>query len=171
MSVNYSVFADVKCGLPKGTPRVMAETTKDRKKDRALEQCYEKVDARDGHRSWISGALLMKKSANPDRQLTRHHMDERSTHPERRADHHNVITVSLREHHWLQCHGVIPVDRRGLETTDARRIAAFAWNRRIVPAGKEPFRVTHELSRRANTNKSQDLPDRPVNVRRRCGSR
>lgn len=134
MAIDWSLFA-----FPKGKPKQLVDHAKGVAAAAALAKCYAKVDARDEGRSWVSGKQLVKSDRNHDTWLTRHHLDGRVG--EKRSDHHFVITVSWTEHQLLESSSLLPVDKRNRDTTDARKIHRFAWNRRIVEPGKEPFRL------------------------------
>jgi hypothetical protein len=54
---------------------------------------------------------------------------------------HGILTVSQFVHGYLQSCAVIPVDAKGRETIRVSKIAGFEWNTRIVPPGKQPFRI------------------------------
>lgn len=134
MPINYSLFA-----FPKGTPRVVDEHRKGVARETALDQCYAKVDRRDEGTSWVTGKILVKSDRNHATWLTRHHL--RGRLGEHRSNPHEVITVSWTEHQLLESCALIPVNRRGHEVADARTIAGFAWNRRLIAPNKEPFRI------------------------------
>lgn len=62
--------------------------------EKALRQCYAKVDARDGKVCRVSGLPLTADHPDPRRRLNRHHMRPRSTAPSDRHSPANVITIS-----------------------------------------------------------------------------
>lgn len=150
MPIDYSAIAAAG-GIPKGTPTNLSKGWKQKAAAAALERCYEKVDERDDLRSWVSGRPLVKALPNlrldPKKWLTRHHLSKRSKEKTRVADLHNVITVSAAEHELLDASALLPVDERGRQVADARKIHHFVWNRNLVPNDREPFRLP-KLARR-----------------------
>jgi len=86
----------------------------------------------------VTGRRLKKGlQGNVDPRIwhTRHHMKERSTHPEDIYDIRNIFVCCWEAHRALQ-DGLIEI-----EGTNADKRLFFRWNRRVVPAGKEPFRI------------------------------
>lgn len=145
MPIDYSVFATVKGGLPKGRPRVLVEHAKDVAADAAMLKAYKKVDDRDDKVCRVTGKTLVANHGNLKLALARHHLDEQSTAKDRKHDPDNILTVSEYVHKFMQAHALIPVDKRGNETTSVRRIWGYAWNRRLVAPNKEPFRLRPEV--------------------------
>lgn len=136
MPFDYSGFS-----FPKGAPRALERHRKGVAKDAALESCYADVDKRDGKRCQVTGVSLTAGAVDEKRRLERNHLKPRSTAPESRADADNVLTVSAFVHALMQASALIAVDAKGRKTMRVSKIAGFQWNRRMVPAGKEPFRL------------------------------
>lgn len=136
MAIDYSVLA-----LPKGTPAALGRHRKRVVRDAALEKAYAAVDARDGRICQVTWKPLLAGHLNDRRALERNHLKPRSTAPAARHDPDNILTVSRFVHRLMQAAALYAVDERKRKTTSVRRIAGFEWNRRQVPAGKEPFRL------------------------------
>lgn len=136
MPIDYSLSA-----FPKHTPSVLQDDAKRRRVQAALDRCYDAVDRRDGKVCRVTGIPLTHKHEDKARRLTRDHLGPRSTYPEDKFNPDNVLTVSWRVHEYLQSSSLIPVDKRGQETRRVSKIHRFEWNRRLVEAGKEPFRI------------------------------
>ena len=136
MPIDYSLLK-----FSKGTPKVLAVHAKDVKTDAALRKAYDKVDARDGKVCQVTGKALIANHGDLKLALARHHLDERSTNKGRRADPDNILTVSEYVHKFMQSGALLPVDKRGKDTTSVKRIAGYQWNPRMVTPGKAPFRV------------------------------
>lgn len=127
--------------FPKNRPAVLERHAKRVKADRELDQAYAVVDARDGKVCQVRGAHLSAGHANPWKRLERHHLDSRSTNPKRRADPDCILTVSGAVHDMFESASLFAVDSKGRETRNVSKIAGYRWNRRMVAAGKEPFRL------------------------------
>lgn len=136
MAIDYSLLP-----LSKGKPQSLVRHSKKVIDEAKLKAAYDKVDLRDKLTCQISGAKLSPGSVNDKRRLERDHLATRGSHPERIYDVDNILTASAFCHSLLQSCSLIPVDKRGEETTHVSKIAGYVWNRRQVSPGKEPFKL------------------------------
>lgn len=131
--IDYSVLA-----IPKHRPESLVRGWKKQERARQMDEAYALVDARDGDICRVTGRRLTKGRPGtvPLRiWLTHHHLKKRSTYPGDKYDPRNIFVVCGQAHRALEgC--LIEV-----EGTNAYRRLIFRWNRRIVPVGKEPFRI------------------------------
>lgn len=127
--------------FPKGRPRDLERHDKQQAAEEALADAYKAVDARDRRICQVTGILLSPGSPDPAKALTRDHLAARGPHPDKVDDPDNILTVSLQVHRLRQAHAILVWDAGGCETTHVHRIAKFAWNRKLVAPGKEPFRL------------------------------
>ena len=125
--------------FPKVPPAVLARHGKKVTADRELAKAYAAVDSRDGKVCRVRGTRLTAGHANEWKRLERHHLDGRVG--DKRADPDGILTVSGGVHALFESAALIAVDRTGAETRRVSQIAGYRWNRRMVPAGKEPFRL------------------------------
>jgi hypothetical protein len=133
MPIDWSVFA-----IPKGQPKHLEKGWKKREKEQRLEAVYALVDARDGQVCRVTGRTLIKGlpgSVAHEKWHTRHHMKKRSTHPEDYFNLANIFVCSWQAHQALESGALLH------EGNDANGRLIFHWNRRVVPVGKEPFRI------------------------------
>lgn len=133
MPIDYSLLA-----IAKGPPKHLTKGWKKREKAARLEAVYALVDARDGSICRVTGRELKKGlpgSVEPRIWHTRHHMQARSTHPEDVYNLANIFVCCWQAHQALQ-DGLIEV-----EGDDANKRLFFRWNRRVITANKEPFRI------------------------------
>lgn len=141
MPIDYSLLK-----FAKGQPKVIERHAKTTKLSADLKACYDAVDVRDGKRCQVRGTSLSVGAVDEWKALERHHLEKRSASKARRADVDNVLTVSRGVHALLESSALIPVDAKGKETTRVSKIAGYRWNRRMVPATKEPFRLKREAA-------------------------
>lgn len=132
-------------GIGKGPTIQLEKGWKDAAFTKALAEAYAIVDERDSNRSRITGIELAHDAADPKRRREHNHLGERSTHPDKVTDPSNIFLCSTYEHGFLTSHAL------EIEGTDANARLIFRWNRRMVPAGKEPFRL---LSKRRSQNRT-----------------
>jgi hypothetical protein len=131
--IDWSLFA-----IAKGPPKRLEKGWKKRERAQRLEDVYALADARDGTVCRVTGRQLKKGLPNTvDAKVwhTRHHMKKRSTHPEDIFNLANIFVCAWEVHQALE-RGEIEI-----EGTDANKRLFFRWNRRLVPVGKEPFRI------------------------------
>lgn len=130
MAIDYSQLA-----ISKGLSAALSRHA--RKVDRAvsLRQAYALVDARDEGISWVSGCYTVPKAADSRQRREHHHLHGRNARPDLRDDPHAIITVSGFEHRLIEDGALVA------EGDDARNPIFWHWNRAMVPAGKEPFRL------------------------------
>lgn len=128
--IDYSVLA-IKKGpsiqLEKGWKKVAFET--------ALAKAYAIVNARDRERSRITGINLFPHTEHLKARREHNHLEPRSTAPDRITDPSNIFLVSNYEHGFITSGALI------VHGKDANKEIRFSWNRNMVPAGKEPFRI------------------------------
>lgn len=140
MAIDYAAIAAVG-GLGKGTPRALSKGWKKAAKDAALQDAYDQVDARDKKRCQVTGVRLTAGHVEDAKALERDHLAPRSTDKARVTDPDNILTVSRKVHQLLQSSALHVLDTHGRETTRVSQIAGFRFNRAMVPAGKEPFKL------------------------------
>jgi hypothetical protein len=124
--------------IRKGPPKRLEKGWKKREQEARLEAVYALVDARDGSVCRVTGRALIKGlpgNVAPQKWHTRHHMKARSTHPEDKFNLANIFVCA-----W-EAHQAIEDCLIEIEGTDANKRLFFRWNRRLVPVGKEPFRI------------------------------
>ena len=119
--------------LAKPAPRALTKAKQRRETNADLEQAYADVDLRDGPQSRISGRWTVSGAVDPRQRREHDHIRPRSTHPELVADQRNIFVCTAEEHQLIHA-GAIEV-----EGTNANKELRFHWNRKIVPAGKEPL--------------------------------
>lgn len=131
MAIDYSLSR-----LPKGTPNRLARGWKKRERDAKLDAAYAHVDQRDGVICRVTGRTLRKGlpgAVPPKFWLTRHHMYGR--HAALLSDVSAIFVCAWDVHQLLELNAI------EIEGTNANRPLFFRWNRRVVPVGKEPFRL------------------------------
>ena len=116
-------------------PAVLARHWKKAEKKQALVDAYTLVDARDQGYSVISGVYTDPGSPDPKRRREHHHLRGRNAAPELVNSQDHILTVSAFEHQLLHAKALL------VEGESMRERLIFSWNREIVPAGKEPFRL------------------------------
>jgi hypothetical protein len=121
--------------LQKPLPRALAKAKQRRAANADLVQAYADVDLRDGPQSRISGRWTVAGAVDPRQRREHDHIRPRSTHPELVADPRNIFVCTAEEHQLIHA-GAIEV-----EGTNANKELRFHWNRKLVPAGKEPFEI------------------------------
>ena len=103
--------------------------------EKKLAAAYERVNLRDDHRSVISGTPLLASTSNDKQRREHNHLGRRSTYPSLRTAVKNIFLVSSYEHGFLTRNELL------VHGADANKRLTFSWNRRLGPAGKEPFRI------------------------------
>lgn len=159
MAIDYAAIAAAG-GIPKSKPGVLSRHERRVSKDAALKKAYDAVDARDGKRCQVRGTRLFVGHVNEWKALERDHLGPRSTHPEDRAEPDNILTVSRGVHALLQAGALVPVDKKGRETIRVSKIAGYRWNRNLIEAGKEPFRLAEKNLRDRFAMSSDECPKR-----------
>lgn len=139
MAIDYSLLR-----FSKGKPLSIAKHEKGVALAADIVRAYAKVDARDGKVCQVTGKPLTANHGDLKLALARHHLANRSTAKDRRADADNILTVSEYVHKFMQSGALLPIDKRGKETTSVKRIAGFQWNPRMVK--KAPFRVVKKAA-------------------------
>ena len=139
MAIDWSLLK-----FGKGKPRIVTAHEKTTALDAALRKAYEKVDKRDGKVCQVTGRPLTANHPDLKLALERHHLDERSGHKDRVADADNILTCSTFAHKYLQSGALLPVDKRGKDTTSVKKIAGYKWNPRLVK--RPPFRVQKQVA-------------------------
>ena len=134
MAIDYSAIAAAG-GIGKGIPRDLAKGWKKAEFKKQMDAAYAVVNQRDGDRSRLTGIELRADHPNPKCRREHNHLEERSTNPARRTDPSNIFLCSTFEHKFITNNSII------IEGTDANEKLIFHWNRRIVPPGKEPFKL------------------------------
>ncbi len=125
---------------PKHTPAPVARHWRATANDAKLEHAYRAVELREDNHCQVTGVPLVPKSPNDKRRREHHHLTGRRVRPEWRHRPERILLVSADVHRLLESHALQP------DGCDARKPIRFAWNRRIVPAGKEPFRLRREVA-------------------------
>lgn len=150
--IDYSVF-DGAGGFPKGTPKVVARKSKQRKEAKDWRATKKTVDARDkdpdteSPTCFITGKRLQV--VNPLDKWTfrdRAHLEGRSQNKARRYVAANVISVSRGVHELIDASALLLLNKRGLAATSVKTIDAVAWNRRVVAKGDAPCRIRRGLA-------------------------
>lgn len=130
MAIDYSVFA-----IPKGKPGVLTKGWKKRDNETRMQEAFDAVDKRDGLISRISGQQLFTTTSDPKLLRDHCHLRGRNVAPEDKYDPAKIFNASRYEHKLYDAHAI------EVEGTDASGYLIFRWNRRIVPAGQEPFKL------------------------------
>lgn len=139
MGIDYSVLP-----LSKGTPRQLTRGWKKTANEARMQAAFDAVDARDKGISRISGKETFTGTSN-EKVLRDHcHFRGRNADPVEKYNQKRIFTATREEHKAYDAH---LLEREG-EDADKRLI--FRWNRRLVPVGKEPFRIA---SKRRSQNK------------------
>jgi hypothetical protein len=133
--------AHFKSDLP---PKVLERHSKKLDAEKALAEAYKQVDARDGRKCRATGRPLTPGAVLPQMRLERHHLAKRSTHKGLVAEVSNIVTLAA------DCHQLVEAGALEIEGTNADGRLVFRWNRKMVAAGKEPFKL---LSKRKSQNK------------------
>jgi hypothetical protein len=128
--IDYSQFA-----FPKGQPKVLAKADTRREAEKALRDAYKAVDARDKKTCRATGRPLVAGAVDPRMRLERHHIQKRSTDKRLIDDPVNIVTVAGDVHQLLEAHAL------EIEGVNADKRLVFRWNRAMVAAGKEPFKL------------------------------
>lgn len=113
--------------------RALGKSQKRREATAALEDAYAEVDLRDGPQSRVTGRWTVPGAVDPRVRREHDHIKPRSTHPELIAEPSNIFVCTAEEHQLIHA-GALEV-----EGEDASKALFFHWNRKLVPAGKEPF--------------------------------
>lgn len=116
-------------------PAVLARHWKKAEKASRLADAYAQVDARDQGCSVITGAWTDPGSPDPKRRREHHHLRGRNAAPELRENADYIVTVTAFEHQLIHAGALT------YEGESARERLIWQWNRAMVPAGKEPFRL------------------------------
>lgn len=122
-------------GVPKGPSIQLEKGWKQAAFETALAKAYAKVDLRDENRSRITNTPLLPSTGNLKQLREHNHLGRRSTFPSLKTAVKNIFLVSNYEHGYLTRNELLT------HGTDANKDLKFSWNRRLVPVGKEPFRV------------------------------
>jgi hypothetical protein len=122
-------------------PRAVEKARKDRHEEASLRAAYRLVDKRDGRVCQVTREHLVAGHPDAKKDLTRHHLEERSLNKSRRFSAANIWTVSRSVHSLINAKGIEILDKRGEKALDVRQIYKVVWNRDIVPHAKEPFRI------------------------------
>lgn len=136
--IDYSAIAAAG-GIAKGPSIQLSKGWKQAEFERKLAQAYEKVNIRDDNHSRVTGKPLLASSSNPKQQREHNHLGNRSTHPSEKTSVANIFLVSSYEHGFLTRNELLT------HGTNANKRLLFYWNRNLVPAGKEPFRIPGRL--------------------------
>jgi hypothetical protein len=139
MAIDYSVLA-----ISKGTPLELSKAAKASAEKAALREAYAIVDRRDKGICQATGIATKPFAIDPTMRREHHHIKPRSTHPELIDEPSNITTVTARIHKLITKSTLL------IEGWNANKRLIFHWNRRHVPAGKEPFRLR---SKRRSQNK------------------
>ena len=130
MAIDYSALT-----FSKGTPLALTKHRKRVATVARLLEAYSDVDLRDCGFSVISGVYTVPGATDPKRRREHHHLNGRRVRPEWVCCPERIITVTGWEHELLTSNAL------QIEGCDARERLMFYWNRKIVPPGKEPFRL------------------------------
>lgn len=103
------------------TPVKVERHNRRQAKQKALEDVYKRVDARDRNTCRVTGRSLTAGAVDSGSRREHHHLVQRSRSRARRADEHNIILVSALAHDLIT-RGWIAV-----EGTDARKALFFHW--------------------------------------------
>jgi hypothetical protein len=128
--IDYSVLP-----IKKGPSIQLEKGWKSAALEAALEKAYRAVDQRDENRSRVTGTVLLPSTGNDKRRREHNHLGPRSTYPSLKTAVKNIFLVSAYEH------GFITRNELLIHGRDANKDLRFSWNRRLVPVGKEPFRI------------------------------
>lgn len=139
MSIDYSVLAN-----PKPLPRKLTGSWKKSENARRMQDAFDAVDRRDKGISRISGKETFTNTSDRSVLRVHCHIRGRNVAPEDKYDPAKIFTATWNEHELYDHHAI---EREG-DNADKRLI--FRWNRDMVPAGKEPFRL---LSKRRSQNR------------------
>lgn len=134
MGINYAAIAAAG-GIGKGPSIPLEKGWKKAAFDKALAGAYDVVNKRDRDRSRITGVNLFPNAENLKALREHNHLGKRSTHPDEITDPRNIFLVSNYEHQFLTSGELL------VHGTDASKELKFYWNRHLVKAGKEPFRI------------------------------
>lgn len=134
LGINYAAIAAAG-GIGKGPSTPLVKGWKKAAFEKALAEAYEIVNRRDRNRSRVTGVNLFPSTDNLKALREHNHLGKRSTHPSEETNPANIFLVSHYEHQFLTSGELVT------HGTDANRELKFSWNRHLVKAGKEPFRI------------------------------
>lgn len=132
--IDYSAIAAAG-GIAKGPSIQLEKGWKKKDFERDLAAAYLAVDIRDCNRSRITGKQLLPSSGDPKQQREHNHLVPRSLAKSLRTAVKNIFLVSSYEHGFITRNELLVYGK------DANKSLTFAWNRRLVAVGKEPFRI------------------------------
>jgi hypothetical protein len=128
------------------TPRVMEKNQQEKADAKAWDACKVAVDLRDKAVCQVTGAYLKAGEVDGWKALERNHLDLRSLAKRQRFNPEAVLTMSRSVHQLWHAGAFALLDKRGRPAKRVSHIDHFAWNRRIVAKGEEPFRVRKGLA-------------------------
>lgn len=120
--IDYSLLP-----LAKGQPRVLAKASKAKAEEAHRKAIKAQVFSRDGGKCRVCGGSAEEM----------HELDFRSLGGVRSLE--NSIAVCI--FRGNNCHKLLQSHAIEVEGTNANLRLIFSWNRRMVPAGTEPFRI------------------------------
>lgn len=126
--------------FPKHAPRVIETARKASEHDRKLAKAYAAVNVREDNRCQVTGVPLTPRTANERRLRDHHHLTGRRVAPEWTYRPERILLVSRLVHRLLESNALLP------DGCDARKPIKFAWNRRLIKAGREPMRLRPEVA-------------------------
>jgi hypothetical protein len=132
MSIVRWTEAHFKQDIP---PRVLEKHKAKVDAEKALADAYKQVDARDKRKCRATGRPLTPGAVLPAMRLERHHLAKRSTHKGIVAEVSNIVTLAA------DCHQLVEAGALEIEGTNADGRLVFRWNRQMVKAGAEPFKL------------------------------
>lgn len=132
--IDYSIFA-----IPKQRSIAAEKADKDAAFDAKLAKAYRAVELRDDNRSRITGTPLFPSSGQERQRREHNHLGRRSTYPSLKTAVKNIFLCSTYEHRFLTNNELL------IHGTDANKELRFSWNRRLIPVGKEPFRIPRQF--------------------------
>lgn len=121
--------------IPKGLPQFIEKGFKRQSNKARMDSAFDKVDDRDSMVSRISGRRLF--TTGDRKQLRVHaHVFGRRVRPDLKYESAHIFNCSWTEHEYFDAHAIV-LDG----TFNANKTLRFKWNRAVIPAGKEPFRL------------------------------
>lgn len=136
--------------FPKPTPKVLVRKAKQRKEAKAWRQTKKAVDARDAVDEspvcFVTGKRLQNVNGLDEwTYRDRAHLEGRAQSKARRFTPANVISTSRAVHKLFDNAVFFLLNKRGQPAKSIGSIDHFAWNRRWVAKGEEPFKVRKGL--------------------------
>lgn len=125
--------------------RALRRHVKRRDKDKALEEAYAVVDARDSGYCRVTGRYTVPGSPDARNRREHHHLFGRNARPEFRHDPRKIVTVAAEAHQLLTAKLIT------VEGDNANERLIFHWSDEVKPHDR-PFRI---LSKRWSQNEDE----------------